>query len=106
MSDPITDLDVLIDQLKQALSDADWDRIAELDGTLSDCVAPAMSALERGELSPASVQQRLEQLQAFCDQAQAGADQARTEALKALKEINRNRSAARAYQDVSGRGPR
>lgn len=105
MSTPIADLDVLIEQLQQALSSADWDTIAELNATVPARVEPVMVAMEQGHLSPTLVQQRLEQLQQFCDQAEAGAEHTRSETLKALKEVSRNQSAARAYQDVSGRKP-
>lgn len=101
MSTPIADLDALLEQLQQALSDADWDAIAELNATVSARVTPVMAAMEQGDLNPSLVQQRLEQLHRFCDQAQAGAEDTRAEALKALKDVTRNQSAARAYRDVS-----
>lgn len=105
MTTPIADLDALITQLHQALANADWDTIAQLNATVSTRVSPVIAAMEQGDVSPALVQQRLEQLRQFCDQAQAGAEQVRSETLQALKDVSRNHSAARAYQDVSGRKP-
>ncbi len=103
MNTLIADLDALIEQLQQALSSADWDTIAELNATVPTRVKPVMAAMEQGDLAPSLVQQRLEQLQQFCDQAQIGAEHTRAEALRALKDVSRNQSAARAYRDVSGR---
>jgi hypothetical protein len=60
-----------------------------------------MRALESGKLDATPVHTRLEQLHRFVDAADKGAHHARTEAQEALKEVTRNRSAARTYQNVS-----
>lgn len=99
-------LDQLIECLAQALSDRNWDRLSELNQQVKTTVAPVMARLETGELSVEPVRERLERLQAFCDKASAGATEARTEAEQALKGVNRNKNAARAYQNVSGNDSR
>ncbi|EON94055.1 SOS cell division inhibitor [Marinobacter lipolyticus SM19] len=99
-------LDQLIESLDQALTDKDWDRLSELNLQVKTTVAPVMAQLEAGELSVEPVRERLERLQAFCDEASAGATEARKEAEQALKGVNRNRNAARAYQNVSGNRPK
>lgn len=95
-------LDQLLENLDQALNDKDWDRLSELNLQVKATVAPVMARLEAGELPVEPVRERLERLQAFCDEASAGATEARKEAEQALKGVNRNRNAARAYQNVSG----
>ncbi|MDX1598693.1 MAG: SOS cell division inhibitor [Marinobacter sp.] len=95
-------LDQLIGCLAQALSDKDWDRLSELNQQVKTTVAPVMARLEAGEVAVEPVRERLERIQAFCDEASERAAEARKEAEQALKGVNRNRNAARTYQNVSG----
>lgn len=99
-------LDRLIQALETALKDQDWDRLSELNGEVRGTVDPVMAQLEAGELDADVVRERLARLQTFCDAASAGATEARNEAEQALKGVNRNRSAARAYQNVSTNRPK
>lgn len=94
-------MDQLIEALADALADKDWDRLAELNSQVKATVEPVMAQLEAGEVSVEPVRERLERLQTFCDAASAGAAEARQEAEQALKGVNRNKNAARAYQSVS-----
>ena len=91
----------LIEALEQSLEYRELDRLTELDSRVRDTVAPVMTLMESGQLDANSVTERLKRLQAFCDNAEAGAKQARSEAEQALKGVNRNRNAARAYQNIS-----
>jgi hypothetical protein len=95
-------IDTLIGHLETALSEQDWEEIARLNQLVKPTVEPVMSALEAGELDPDAVRERLSSLQAFCDSANNSANRAKAEARAALEGINQNRSAARAYQNVSG----
>ncbi len=99
-------LDQLIECLAQALNDKDWDRLSELNQQVKTTVAPVMARLEAGEVAVEPVRERLERLQTFCDEASSGAAEARKEAEQALKGVNRNRNAARAYQNISGNDPK
>lgn len=99
-------LDHLIHALEESLNDRDWDRLAELNSEVRATVEPVMAQLESGELDAELVRERLARLQTFCDAASAGASEARSEAEQALKGVNRNRSAARAYQNVSTNRPK
>ncbi|MGM0767122.1 MAG: SOS cell division inhibitor [Pseudomonadota bacterium] len=99
-------LDRLIQALETALKDQDWDRLSELNGEVRTTVDPVMAQLEAGELDADVVRERLARLQTFCDAASAGATEARNEAEQALKGVNRNRSAARAYENVSTNRPK
>ncbi|MCK7552139.1 SOS cell division inhibitor [Marinobacter goseongensis] len=94
-------LDRLIEGLEQSLEDQEWDRLTELNSRVRVTVEPVMAQLEAGELEAEPVRERLARLQTFCDAASAGASEARDEARQALKGVNRNRTAARAYQNVS-----
>lgn len=106
MTQPLEQLDTLIDDLRQALATSNWDEVNRLNALVQPAIAPVMAQMEAGELQPDLVRERLADLQAFCDEAEACAKEARAEAEKALKDINRNRAAARSYADVSDRRPK
>ncbi|TGN41215.1 SOS cell division inhibitor [Marinobacter confluentis] len=95
-------IDTLIDHLETALSEKDWDELSRLNQLVRPTIEPVMAALEAGELDAEPVRERLAGLQTFCDRANNSAMDAKAEARKALEGINQNRSAARAYQNVSG----
>ena len=99
-------IDTLIDHLKEALARKDWEEITRLNQLVRPTIDPVMSALEAGELNPDPVRERLARLQTFCDQASAAAEEAKDEARQALEGVNQNRSAARAYQNVSLNPPK
>ncbi len=104
MADPqahLARLDELMAQLGRALADQDWDAMARLKEQVKPAVAPLMACLEAGEIEAEPVRLRLEELQQFIDAADQSARAARQEAEDGLKGVNRNRSAARAYQKVS-----
>lgn len=104
MSDPkaqLAQLDLIITRLGQALADEDWEAMARLNAEVKPAVAPLMAALEAGEVEAEPVMLRLEELQQFIDAADQAARAARKEAEEGLKGVNRNRSAAKAYQKVS-----
>ncbi|MCL7945037.1 SOS cell division inhibitor [Marinobacter sp. ATCH36] len=94
-------VDTLVGHLKTALAEKNWEELARLNELVKPTIEPVMAALEAGELSPEPVRERLATLQSFCDRANISANEARAEAQKALKEVNQNRSAAKAYQNVS-----
>lgn len=94
-------LDQLMVKLGRALSDQDWDEMSRLNGEVKPAVEPLMAALEAGEIDPVLVRTRLEELQQLVDAANQGASRARQEAQDALKGVNQNRSAAKAYQNIS-----
>ncbi|SFR50260.1 hypothetical protein SAMN05216203_0953 [Marinobacter daqiaonensis] len=96
-------LDQRILQLQQALEAKDWSLIAELNRTVSGLISPVMDALEKGELSPTAVQQRLQTMQSFVTDADRQARNAREEAREALAQVGQNRKAASAYEGVSSR---
>lgn len=99
-------LDRLLADLGRALADKDWDAMAQLNNRVKPAVEPLLAALEAGELEPEPVRLRLEELQQFVDAADESARIARKEAEDGLKGVNRNRSAAKAYQNVSSSRPR
>lgn len=99
-------VDTLLQHLKTALAESNWDELSRLNELVKPTVEPLMRALEAGELSPEPVRERLAKLQAFCDRANISAKEARAEAQQALKEVNQNRSAAKAYQNVSLNRPK
>lgn len=96
-------LDERIADLRQALKDSDWDRVAELNHDVRSLVEPVMTALENSQLPLESVQQRLGDLDAFVREADAAARQVRQEAQEALEQVGQNRKAANAYARVSNR---
>lgn len=95
-------IDTLLVHLDAALSEQDWEEMARLNQLVRPTIEPVMAALEAGELDAEPVRERLARLQAFCDRANNSANQAKAEARKALEGVNQNRSAARAYRNVSG----
>ena len=99
--DRLDAIDTLIDHLKKALSEQDWDELSRLNQLVRPSLEPVMAALEAGEIDPEPVRDRLAKLQTFCDRANISANQAKSEAKSALEGINQNRSAAKAYQNVS-----
>lgn len=99
--DRLDAIDNLINQLKTALSEKDWDELARLTQLVRPTIDPVMEALESGELDPEPVRTRLAEIQEFCDRADNSANEAKAEARQALEGINQNRSAAKAYQNVS-----
>jgi len=104
MADPQTlldRLDVLHGQLQDALSEKDWDALAVLNNEVRPIVEPLMEALEQGQVNPVLVRERLGDFSQFIEAAGKAAQDARSEALEALKGVNTNRKAARAYRNVS-----
>lgn len=99
--DRLDAIDTLIDHLKKALSEQEWDELTRLNQLVRPTLEPVMTALEAGELDPEPVRERLAELQTFCDRANISANEAKAEAKRALEGINQNRSAAKAYQNVS-----
>jgi hypothetical protein len=108
MADPQAHLDhfdQLMVDLGRALTDKDWEAIARLNEQVKPAVEPLMAALEAGDVGPEPVRLRLRELQQFIDAADESARIARKEAEDGLKGVNRNRSAAKAYQNVSSNRP-
>lgn len=99
-------VDTLIHHLETALDEQNWDELSRLNQLVKPTIEPVMVALEAGELSPEPVRERLASLQTFCDRADISAKEARAEAREALREVNQNRSAAKAYQNVSRNRPK
>ncbi len=99
-------VDTLVEHLKAALADKNWEELSRLNELVKPTIEPVMAALEAGELSPEPVRARLATLQTFCDRANISANEAKAEAQSALKEVNQNRSAAKAYQNVSLNRPK
>ncbi len=99
-------VDILVEHLKTALAGKNWEELSRLNELVKPTIEPMMVALEAGELSPEPVRERLATLQTFCDRANISANEAKAEAQKALKDINQNRSAAKAYQNVSLNRPK
>ena len=99
-------LDQLLADLGRALADQDWEAMSELNNRVKPAIEPLMAALEAGELEPEPLRLRLEELQQFIDAADESARRARKEAEDGLKGVNRNRSAAKAYQNVSSNRPK
>ncbi|MHA7924183.1 MAG: SOS cell division inhibitor [Marinobacter sp.] len=99
-------LDQLMADLGRALADKDWEAMTSLNEQVKPAVEPLMAALEAGELEAEPVRLRLQELQQFIDAADESARIARKEAEDGLKGVNRNRSAAKAYQNVSSNRPK
>ncbi|MDX1757588.1 MAG: SOS cell division inhibitor [Marinobacter sp.] len=100
MSFSLEQLDTLNDELRRALVSEHWERFSELNGQIQPTVDRVMADLRSGDLHSGAVQERLETLQSLCNQAREGAEQAREAARIALKDVNRNRQATRAYHNV------
>ncbi|MDV2077638.1 flagellar protein FliT [Marinobacter xestospongiae] len=103
MANSLEQLDTLMDAIRHALTQQDWEAIAKLDAEVRPVVDQVMASHHDGDLSMEVVHERLEQLQALCDDARAGAETARAEAKAGLDEMRQTRNATRAYQDISGR---
>jgi len=99
-------LDQLLADLGTALAREDWEELARLNASVKPTVEPLMVALEAGEVEADLVRQRLEELQQFVDAANESAPRARSRAESELRDVTRNRSAARAYQNVSSDRPK
>jgi len=104
MSPPNTHLqhlDQLMGELGEALADRDWKRLSALNAQVRPAVDAAMAALSSGALAVDDVRTRLAELQQFVDEANRQASAARKQAADELRGLNRNRSAAQAYRNVS-----
>ncbi|WP_372965750.1 SOS cell division inhibitor [Marinobacter sp.] len=97
----LANVDQLHVQLQEALNSKDWDALAELSQKVKQTVSPLMDAMERGDVSPNLVKQRLESLNQFVLAAEQGATRAREEARESLQGVNKNRNAAQAYANIS-----
>jgi len=104
MANALEQLDVLIDEMRLALTREDWETLLELTLAVTHRVEPVMEELSRGELSPEVVAERLQELQLFVETGQQKAGFARDTLRKTLSDVSRNRNAAKTYQNVSGRG--
>ena len=98
--------DDLMAELGRALADQDWDALVGLNEQVKPAVEPLMRSLEAGQVDAEPVRTRLEELRQFLDAAGEGATRAKAEAEQALKGVNRNRSAAKAYRNVSTTQPK
>ncbi|WP_372981441.1 SOS cell division inhibitor [Marinobacter sediminum] len=98
--------DQLMADLGRALSEQDWDRLAELNRQVKPAAEPLMLALEAQELRADEVRTRLEEMQQLVEAMDQGAVRARQEAQDALKGVNQNRNAAKMYQNVSSNRPK
>lgn len=94
-------VDQLLADLRRALSTQDWDELERLNQRIKPALEPLMKALEAGQLDSELVRVRLEELRKFTDAAGESATQAKAEAELALKGVNRNHNAAKAYQNIS-----
>lgn len=99
-------IDELLADLGRALADHDWEALTKLCEQVNPTVEPVIRGLETGILQAGPVRTRLQELQQFLDAATDGATRARREAADALRSINRNSNAARAYQDISVNRPK
>ena len=102
----LAELDHLQTLLQDALKTQDWDALAELSRRVKPAVEPLMFAMERGEVESSLVKRRLESLNRFVADAEQGATRAREEARQSLRGVNKNRTAAKAYQNVSSGRPK
>ncbi|MCH8496926.1 MAG: SOS cell division inhibitor [Marinobacter sp.] len=106
MAEVLAQLDALLAELQSALTDQAWDALAAGNDRVRPLLEGMLAEFEAGRLSEAAVRDRLEAFQAFCDQAQGQAETARDSARQALEGMQKNRKAARSYQDVSDRRSR
>lgn len=102
----LASLDSLIADLESALADQNWEELGQLTGQIKPAVEPLLLALEAGRIDATPIHNRLEQLHRYVEAADKSAHCAKKEAQDALKEVNRNRSAAHAYQNVSLNRPK
>lgn len=103
MTHALEQLDTLIDDLRRAVVTENWEALASLNDSVRPQLELVMDELEAGGVSPALVQERLEELRVLCDEGEAGARKAKANILQSLKEVTSSRKAARSYQDVSVR---
>lgn len=94
-------LDQLLEHMRQALKDQDWELISRLNPEMKPAIEPLLEALEQGQLPAETVRSQLQRVQAFIDAADCFALQAKAAAQLELKEVDRNSSAAKAYHKVS-----
>ena len=106
MTDVLAQLDALLAELQSALTDKSWETLADGNDRVRPLLEVMLAEFEAGQLSEAAVRDRLEAFQGFCDQAQGQAETARDSARQALEGMQKNRKAARSYQDVSDRRTR
>ncbi len=106
MQAELASLDSLIADLESALADQNWEELSQLNGLIKPTVEPLMLALETRRIDATPIQNRLEKLHRFVEAADKSAHLARKEAQDTLNEVNRNRSAAKAYQTVSINRPK
>jgi len=102
----LANFDQLMADLGIALADQEWDALVSLNARVKPAIEPLMTALEAEQIEPEPVRMRLEELRQFLDAAGEGAARAKAEAEQALKGVNRNRSAAKAYQNISTPRPK
>ena len=102
----LANFDQLMADLGRALADQDWDGLVNLNVRVKPCTESLIVALEAGQVEPEPVRTRLEELRQFLDAAGEGATRAKAQAEQALKGVNRNRSAAKAYQNISAPWPK
>lgn len=98
-------LDTLIDDLRHAISKDDWEEVNVLTTRVIDRVEPVMTELAEGGISPAVVEEKLGTLQHLCEEAKQGVKGHKADLLNTLKGLDRTRTAARTYADVSVRRP-
>ncbi|MBQ0834630.1 SOS cell division inhibitor [Marinobacter sp.] len=99
-------VDQLLADLGCALAEQNWDTLVSLNEKIKPALEPLMLALEAGQLDSELVRTRLEELRQFTDAAGESAIRAKAEAELALKGVNRNHSAAKAYQNISTSRPK
>lgn len=102
----LDNFDQLMADLGRALADQDWDALVQLNGQVKPTIEPLMTSLEAEQADPEVVRTRIEELRQFLDAAGEGATRAKSEAEQALKGVNKNRSAAKAYHNVSTTQPK
>lgn len=106
MSTSLDTLDTLILEFRQALETKDLDVLARINERVRPCVEGTIAGMRAGEISEDAMSERLTTLQTLTAQASSGAGEARAAAEAGLKDVSRNRSAARQYADIGARGPR
>ncbi|WP_303289148.1 SOS cell division inhibitor [Marinobacter sp. SS5-14b] len=102
----LAELDHLQTLLQDALKAQDWDALAELNNRVKPAVEPLMMLMEHGEVEPSLVKERLESLNRFVAEAEQSATRAREEARQSLRGVSKNRTAAKAYENVSSGRPK
>jgi hypothetical protein len=105
MSAPLDTLDTLISDFRQALAADDPDALIGINGQVRHCVEEATAEMRAGRVAEEALRDKLVMLQKLTAQATRGAEEARAAAEAGLKDVSRNRSAARQYANIGGRGP-